>query len=98
MPSFKVPCPSCEHQVLITNPSHVGTKIECPKCKYRFKVEEPAGGIPKDDPKADKGKGKEKKKAEPAAAGDAKKKSKKLVPVIVGVRRSASWPWSASPC
>src|SRR5215831_1281763 len=61
MPSFKVPCPSCENPVLITNSSQVGTKVECPKCKYRFKVEEPAGGIPKDDKadktsKADKGK------------------------------------------
>ncbi len=83
MPSFKVPCPSCEHQVLITNPNLVGTKVECPKCKYRFKVDEPAGGIPKDEPKAEKGK----KKAEAAkSGGDAKKKgSKKLVAVVVGV-------------
>jgi len=81
MASFKVPCPSCEHQVLISNPSLVGTKVECPKCKYRFKVEEPAGGIPKDDPKAEKGK---KKKTE--AAGGAKKKSnKKVVGIVVGV-------------
>ena len=41
MPSFKVPCPSCEAPVLIKNPNLVGTKVECPKCKYRFKVEEP---------------------------------------------------------
>jgi hypothetical protein len=80
MPSFKVPCPSCEHQVLITNASHIGTKVECPKCKYRFKVEEPAGGVPKDDAKGDKGK---KKKA--VAAGDSKKKeSKKVVAIVVG--------------
>ena len=88
MASFKLPCPSCENQVLITNPSLIGTKVECPKCKYRFKAEEPAGGIPKDDPKAEKGKGKDKdkKKAAPAAGGDAKKKkSKKLVAIVVGV-------------
>ena len=87
MASFKVPCPSCENQVLITDPNLIGTKVECPKCKYRFKAEEPAGGIPKDDPKAkgDKGKPKEKKKAAPAAAGGGKKKSKKLVAIVVGV-------------
>jgi hypothetical protein len=62
MPSFKVPCPSCEAQVLIKNPNLVGTKVECPKCKYRFKVEEPkdeaAGGAgkKKDEEKGKKGK------------------------------------------
>ena len=57
MPSFKVPCPSCEAQVLIKNPNLIGTKVECPKCKYRFKVEEPAADAPAGEekkPKEDK--------------------------------------------
>jgi len=41
MPRFKVPCPSCETQVLIKSEKQIGTKVECPKCKYRFKVEAP---------------------------------------------------------
>ncbi len=82
MASFKVPCPSCEHQVPVKDESLVGTKIECPKCKYRFKVEEPAGGLSKDAGKKDKDAAKaEKKKAD----GSGKKKSKKTVAVIVGV-------------
>ncbi|AMV28174.1 hypothetical protein VT84_27455 [Gemmata sp. SH-PL17] len=93
MPSFKVPCPSCEAPVLIKNPDLVGTKVECPKCKYRFKVEEPPpeGGAPgaagaatatatAKDKKTDKADKKE-KKAKAAAGG----KNKKLVPIIVGV-------------
>ena len=81
MASFKVPCPSCENQVLITDPNLIGTKVECPKCKYRFKAEEPAGGVPKDEAKAYKDKTKDKtkdkkdkkdKKAAPAAPGDGK--------------------------
>jgi hypothetical protein len=84
MASFKVPCPSCENQVLITDPSQVGTKVECPKCKYRFKAEAPAGGIPKDEPKAEKGKAKEKKKAAAPTGDGKKKKSKKLVAILVG--------------
>jgi hypothetical protein len=83
MASFKVPCPSCENQVLITDPGLIGTKVECPKCKYRFKAEEPAGGLPKDEAKGEKAKGKEKKKAV-VASGDGKKKSKKLVAMVVG--------------
>jgi hypothetical protein len=77
MASFKVPCPSCEHQVSIKSDSLIGTKVECPKCKYRFKVEEPAGGVPKDAEKADK------KKSTPDGAK--KKQSKKTVAVVVGV-------------
>src|SRR5579872_7235207 len=85
MPSFKVPCASCEYQVLIKDPKLVGTKVECPKCKYRFKVEEPAGGIPSDgkaDAKADKAK---KSGGEGEDANKKKKKSKKLVAIVVGV-------------
>ncbi|HEV3439590.1 MAG TPA: hypothetical protein VG122_19655, partial [Gemmata sp.] len=82
MPSFKVPCLSCEHPVLIKDPKLIGTKVECPKCKYRFKVEEPAGGIPTEDAKSSKGK-------KPADDGDdggkKKKKSKKVVAIVVGV-------------
>jgi hypothetical protein len=81
MPSFKVPCLSCEHQVLIKDAKLIGTKVECPKCKYRFKVEEPKGGMPGED--ANKGKGKT-----PANEGDdaaKKKKKKKLVAIVVGV-------------
>jgi hypothetical protein len=62
MPTFKVPCPSCEAQVLIKNPNLVGKKVECPKCKYRFKVEEPKEGTPGEDKKADE-KGKKAKKS-----------------------------------
>jgi hypothetical protein len=76
MASFKVPCPSCEHQVPIKSESAIGTKVECPKCKYRFKVEAPAGGVPKDT-------GKPEKKKTAAAGGQ--KKSKKTVAIIVGV-------------
>ncbi|HUR54297.1 MAG TPA: IBR domain-containing protein, partial [Gemmataceae bacterium] len=78
MPSFKVPCPSCEAQVLIKNPNLIGTKVECPKCKYRFKVEEPAaeGG----------GEDKAKKKEEKAAKPKKKNKSKMTgILVAVGV-------------
>lgn len=78
MASFKVPCPSCEHQVPIKSETEIGTKVECPKCKYRFKVEAPAGGVPKDSGKAEK-----KKPAEKKPAG--KKKSKKTVAIVVGV-------------
>jgi hypothetical protein len=76
MASFKVPCPSCEAEVLIKNPNLIGTKVECPKCKYRFKVEEPTA-------KAGDKKGgtKEKKALAPPAKG----KNKKLVPILVGV-------------
>jgi hypothetical protein len=81
MPSFKVPCPSCENGVLIKNPNLIGTKVECPKCKYRFKVEEPAGGVPQDDAKAAKKKSTE-TTAEPAAK---KKKTKQLVAIGAGV-------------
>src|SRR5437764_6841886 len=83
MSSFKVPCPSCEAQVLIKNPNLVGTKVECPKCKYRFKVEAPAGEAPKDDKAA---KDKDKK-----ADGDAKAKkpagkgNKKVLGAVLGV-------------
>ncbi len=77
MASFKIACPSCEHQVPIKSESLIGTKVECPKCKYRFKVEEPAGGVPKDSAKA------EKKAA--AKPGTGKKQSKKAVAVVVGV-------------
>jgi hypothetical protein len=56
----------------------IGQKVECPKCKYRFKVEEPAGGVPKGDDKADK------KKKKAATPGDAKQK-KKTVAIVVGV-------------
>ena len=97
MASFKVPCPSCENEVLITNPNVIGSKTECPKCKYRFKVEEPAGGMPKEEAKGEKtdkvgkGKGKEKDKKDknkdklPASTTPGgKKKSKKLVAFVVG--------------
>jgi DNA-directed RNA polymerase subunit M/transcription elongation factor TFIIS len=75
MPSFKVPCPSCEAQVLIKNPDLVGTKVECPKCKYRFKVETPAGEPPKDAAKDDK-KDAKKDGKEPKAKGEKKAKAK----------------------
>ena len=82
MPSFKVPCPSCEAPVLIKNPNLVGTKVECPKCKYRFKVEEPAAdGAKKGDAKDKKGDAKGDKKTAAGAPG----KNKKLVPILVGV-------------
>jgi hypothetical protein len=81
MPSFKVPCPSCENPVLIKNPNLIGTKVECPKCKYRFKVEEPTGGIPKDEPQGIK-----KKKGEAATdTATKKKKTQKLVAIGAGV-------------
>jgi hypothetical protein len=83
MPSFKVPCPSCEAAVLIKNPNLVGTKVECPKCKYRFKVEEPApDAAAKDAKKPDAKDAKKDKKSEKAkdkkAAG-----GKKLVPILI---------------
>lgn len=81
MASFKVPCPSCESEVLIKSPNLVGTKVECPKCKYRFKVEEPAGGVPKDEPKA----GKSKKAAAASDAAAKKKKTKKMIAIAAGV-------------
>ncbi len=74
MPSFKVPCPSCEAPVTIKDPKLVGTKVECPKCKYRFKVEEPTADA------KDAKKGAEKKKAA-ASPG----KNKKLVKIGAGV-------------
>ena len=56
MPSFKVPCPSCETQVLIKSEKQIGTKTECPKCKYRFKVEAPgAETVPDEAPVAEGG-------------------------------------------
>jgi len=73
MPSFKVPCPSCEAQVLIKNPDLVGTKVECPKCKYRFKVEEPAPEPAPDE----KGKGKKDKGGAVAVADPPATKTKK---------------------
>jgi hypothetical protein len=81
MASFKVPCPSCEHQVPIKGEELIGTKVECPKCKYRFKVEAPAGGA-----KADAGKGKkdDKKDKKKAAAGGAKSK-KKVMAIAAGI-------------
>jgi len=82
MPSFKVPCLSCEHPVLIKDPKLIGTKVECPKCKYRFKVEEPAGGIPTEDAKSSKAK---KPVDDGDDAGKKKKKSKKVVAIVVGV-------------
>ncbi|MBN9122543.1 MAG: hypothetical protein J0I06_25920 [Planctomycetes bacterium] len=94
MPSFKVPCPSCEAPVLIKNPDLVGKKVECPKCKYRFKVEAPAADADaaaaadaKDAKKGDaKDKEKEKdKKADGKKAKAAGGKNKKLVPILVGV-------------
>src|SRR4051812_27194075 len=72
MPRFKVPCPSCENQVLIKNPNLIGTKVECTKCKYRFKVEAPAdaaGGAPA---------------AEAEAGEKSKKAGKKNTKYIVG--------------
>jgi hypothetical protein len=74
MPSFKVPCPSCEAQVLIKNPNLIGTKVECPKCKYRFKVEEPAADAPAGDEK----KPKEEKKAKAK-----KPKGKSKMPAVL---------------
>ena len=63
MPSFKVPCPSCETQVLIKSEKQIGTKIECPKCKYRFKVEsQPGGGVGAAADDGGKGGGKKNKK------------------------------------
>ncbi|MCE9564195.1 MAG: DUF1559 domain-containing protein [Planctomycetes bacterium] len=83
MASFKLPCPSCEHQVPVTDKA-IGTKVECPKCKYRFKAEEPAGGVPKDKdaPKTDKA---EKKKKVTATAVEGGKKKSKKAALIVGV-------------
>ncbi|MDB5311107.1 MAG: hypothetical protein JWO38_5309 [Gemmataceae bacterium] len=84
MPSFKVPCPSCEAKVLIKNPDLVGTKVECPKCKYRFKVEAPA-----DEAAGDGGKtGKDVKAAageEPGKQPKTPKNNKKLIGVVLGV-------------
>ena len=80
MASFKVPCPSCESQVLIKNPSLVGQKVECPKCKYRFKVEEPADEAAKtpakpEKDKKEKGKGKKDGEKKPKAAKGGNKKA-----------------------
>lgn len=80
MPSFKVPCPSCEAPVLIKDTKLVGTKVECPKCKYRFKVEEPAA-----DAKDKKGDAKKDAKADAKKDKKAGGKNKKLVPIIIGV-------------
>ncbi|HSQ58124.1 MAG TPA: IBR domain-containing protein, partial [Gemmata sp.] len=82
MASFKVPCPSCEHQVPIKSDTAIGSKVECPKCKYRFKVEAPADGVPKESGKKEAGKSDKKKTTETTAD---KKKSKKTVAIIVGV-------------
>ena len=85
MASFKVPCPSCEAQVLIKDPKLVGTKVECPKCKYRFKVEAPsatptdAGAKDAKKDKADAGTGKKK------AKGGGKAKNKKVLGIALGV-------------
>jgi hypothetical protein len=78
MPSFKVPCPSCEAPVLIKDQKLIGTKTECPKCKYRFKVEEPTGGVAEDEAKPAKG-----KKGAPAEVDEIakKKKQKKLLAI-----------------
>jgi len=87
MPSFKVPCPSCEAAVLIKNPNLVGTKVECPKCKYRFKVEEPAADAAKDK-KPDAKDAKKDKKADKADRAKDKKPAggpKKLVPILITV-------------
>src|SRR5262245_23969983 len=78
MASFKVACPSCENQVPIKNETLIGTKVECPKCKYRFKVEQPTGDAPAEGEK-------DKRKTATAAKPADKKKSKKLVAVVVGV-------------
>ncbi len=85
MAGYKVPCPSCETPVPIKDPKLIGTKVECLKCKYRFKVEEPAGGIPKDDGKADKKQKDAKKKATAESGAKKPKGSKKLLAVIAGV-------------
>jgi hypothetical protein len=76
MPSFTVPCPSCEAKVLIKNPDLVGTKVECPKCKYRFKLEAPADA-PAADAKASKDKTDPKAPKADAKAADAKAGGKK---------------------
>jgi hypothetical protein len=98
MASFKVPCPSCEAAVLITNPKLIGQKVECPKCKYRFKVEAPAeaavgaaagaggaagaAGAAKPDAAKPDAKAAAADKKKPKAPGG---KKKKLVPILVGV-------------
>lgn len=95
MPSFKVPCPSCEAKVLIKNPDLVGKKVECPKCKYRFKVEAPVGEPATGDAKADDvkpadTKDKKDKKSDAAPGSDKakgkgdKKKSKKTLGIVLG--------------
>ncbi len=83
MPSFKVPCPSCEAAVLIKNPDLVGTKVECPKCKYRFKVEEPTADASAKDKKPDAKDAKKDKKAEKAKDKKAAGGQKKLVPILI---------------
>ncbi len=91
MPSFKVPCPSCEATVLIKNPNLVGTKVECPKCKYRFKVEAPKEDTPKGEEKPSKDEKTDKSGAAAAAPtdGEGKKKKKtdgkKNKKVLIGV-------------
>jgi hypothetical protein len=80
MPSFKVPCPSCEAQVLIKNPNLVGTKVECPKCKYRFKVEAPA-----ESPEAAAGAAGKGKTPDAAEGKDAKKPAGKSNKGLIGV-------------
>lgn len=84
MPSFTVPCPSCEAKVLIKNPKLAGTKVECPKCKYRFVAEAPKDAAEsdaakpaasaKDQKPADKKP--EKGKDKPAAAAEKPEKEK----------------------
>ena len=86
MPSFTVPCPSCEAKVLIKNPKLAGTKVECPKCKYRFVAEPPkeateeesakSAGDAKDKAPADKKGEKGKDKSAAAAGGTADKPEK----------------------
>ena len=83
MPSFKVPCPSCEAAVLIKNPNLVGTKVECPKCKYRFKVEEPTADAAAGDKKPDAKDAKKDKKSEKAKDKKAAGGKKKVVPILI---------------
>src|SRR5262249_34352540 len=77
MPTFKVPCPSCEAQVLIKNPNLVGKKVECPKCKCRCKAEEPkeGTGTPGEDAAA----------AEKGKKGKKPGNTKVIAGVVIGV-------------
>ncbi len=73
MAAFRVPCPSCDNQVLVKDAGLVGKKIECPKCKYRFKVESAPPEATADAAKPAKGKG---VKGADAADGSGKKTAK----------------------